>query len=242
MEVSKGAAHGLGLSQFAIVLGIVLFTRPLEVTVFVPRGSYCNETGQLSLQGAPGWDRPLHMGLPVAGASFLAACFSFVTYRAHEQGLWEQDYTQEAVDQMGMWDALFWAFCGSAHLVVGLVLCDPADLFGVLASPACMSFFVARACAPRAGGHSRFATEMNLAGYAGGVMLLAYQVTSPNGTAVLAVMILLDYMLLLGHAHDREAVVETACNARIFYACVGSLGCAALYAMGAQEQTLLHVS
>jgi hypothetical protein len=39
MEVSRGTAYGLGLSQFAVTLAVVLFFPPVEVVVYVPRAT-----------------------------------------------------------------------------------------------------------------------------------------------------------------------------------------------------------
>jgi hypothetical protein len=239
MEVSRGAAYGLGLSQFVITLGIVLFTPPMRVSVYVPRGTLNGTAFQVDAKPIE-----LQMGLPVVGTSFLAAVFALVTCKVHEQGLSGQDYQQDVVDQMGMWDMLFWVFCAASHAVVVLVVGDPADVFGTLSSTAFMSYFLFRACASK-GQHVNLTQEnFNIMGYGLGVLQAAYQLTEtrPNGTSILLVMIVLDYFLGIGHTYDRQATIDTVSNCRIFYICAGALGCAVLYAMDSQPQPVLQVS
>jgi hypothetical protein len=233
MDVSRGAAYGLGLSQFAIVLGIVLFFPGLAVDVYVPKGRLQNTTLTVNAEGVRA-----HMGMPVLGVSLLAAVFAMVTCKGHEQGLSEQDFQPDVVEQLGMWDLLFWVFSLAAHGIVGLVVCDPVDAFGAVSSTTFMAYFLYRACAPRSQNVNLTQENLNLLGYSLGVLQLAVQVTSTrdNGATVVMLVVVLDYFLGVGHTYDRQATIGTVSNCRLFYICAGTLGLGLLYAVGEPAQ------
>ena len=233
MDVSKGAAYGLGLSQFAIVMGIVLFFPGLEVDVYVPRGRLQNSTLTVGAEGVR-----VHMGMPVLGVSLLAAIFATVTCKAHEQGLSGQDFQPDVVEQLGMWDLLFWAFSLAAHGIVGLIVCDPVDAFGAVSSTTFMAYFLYRACVPRGQNVNLTQENLNLVGYSLGVLQLAAQVTSTRSNGATAVMLVevVDYFLGVGHTYDRQATIDTVSNCRLFYICAGTLGLALLYALSEPTQ------
>lgn len=227
MEVSRGAAYGLGLSQFAITMGIVLFSPAVEVDVYLAQARRNATTGLITAQIQ---SERVHMGLPVAGTAFLAAVFAMVTCKSHEQGLAGQDFQQDVLDQMGMWDALFWMFCGAMHGVALLFLCTPANAFGALLGTALTTYFLCRACAPKSQTVNLTQENLNLLGYGLGVLLIAYQVTDANGWSVLGLLVVVDYFLGIGHCYDRQATIDTVSHCRIFYICAGAIGCAVLYA------------
>lgn len=230
MDVSRGTAYGLGLSQFAITLGVVLFMPAVHVDVYVPSAQLTNTTDRLVVraQGAR-----LHMGMPVLGGSLLAAIFATVTCKAQEQGLMGQDYQPDVVQQMGMWDLIFWAFCLWVHGVVAVIVCDPMDVFGAISSTIFMAYFLYRACAPKGQMLNLTQENLNILGYCLGVLQVGYQLsdTRENGPTVLGLVIAVDYFLGIGHTYDREALIETVSNCRLFYICAGSLGTALLYGM-----------
>ncbi len=229
MEVSRGAAYGLGLSQFAIALGIVLFSPPVEVDVYVPRAHSNASKGEfvVAVERAK-----VHMGMPVGGAAFLAAVFAMVTCKTQEQGLSGQDFQQDVLDQMGMWDMLFWVFSAAVHGVVVLIVCSPVDAFGALSATAFTTYFLFRACAPKSQAVNLTQENLNLLGYGLGVLQIAYQVTDAraNGVSVVALLVVLDYFLGIGHTYDRQATIDTVSHCRIFYICAGAIGCSVLYA------------
>jgi hypothetical protein len=240
MEVSRGAAYGLGLSQFAITLGVVLFFPAVEVTVYVPHARL-NGTAAMSV-AAEGVR--VHMGMPVLGVALLAAVFATVTYRTHEQGLSGQDFQPDVVEQMGVWDLLFWGFCAAAHGVLAVTISDPVDAYGAVSCTAFMAYFLYRACAPK-GQHLNLTQEnLNILGYCLGVLQLAYQVTDTRGNGATAVMLMvvLDYFLGVGHTYDRQATIDTVSNCRLFYVCAAALGSALLYAMCDSEGGRFQVS
>lgn len=235
MDASRGAGYGLGISQFAIALGVVLLLPSVHVGVFVPRatlGVPGNSTAPQLTVRAEGVR--FHMGLPVLGVSLLAAIFSVVSCRTQEQGLSGQDYQPDVVEQMGLWDLLFWAFCMAAHATVALLVADPMDGFGAISCTAFMSYFLVRCCAPRGQSLTNLTQEnMHLLGYCFGMLQLAYQLTETrdNGAAALCLMVVVDYFLGFGHTYDRQATIDTVNNCRLFYVCAGGLGCTLLYGL-----------
>ena len=230
MEVTKGTAYGLGLSQCVITLGVVLFSPGVEVDVIV---AHFRLTGNHSSVGFSSEATSLHLGIGVVGTSFLAAMFAMVSYNTHEQGLAGQDFQADTLEQMGLWDPLFWAYCMMSHAMVTLVVGDPVDLFGALAATSFMSYFLFRACSPKGQTLNLTQENLNILGYGVGVMLLVVQLTDTraNGMSVVMLMVVLDYFLGIGHTYDRQATIETVSNSRLFYVCAGSVGLALLYAM-----------
>lgn len=234
MEASRGTAYGLGLSQCAITLGVVLFSPAVEVDVFVPHGSVdANRTSvRLSSTGAR-----VNMGMPVCAASLLAAVFATVAYKADEHSLSGQDFQPDVIEQMGMWDALFWAYCLAAHGVAVLLVCDPVDAFGGVSATAFMVYFLFRACYPKGQNVNLTQENLNILGYGLGVLQVVVQLTSTRGNGMTAVMLLvvLDYFMGIGHTYDRQATIGTVSNCRLFYVCAGTVGTALLYAMSGPE-------
>ena len=228
MEVSRGAAYGLGLSQFAITLGVVLFFRAVEVTVYVPHARLNGTAMSIAAEGLR-----VHMGMPVLGVSLLAAIFATVTCKTHEQGLSGQDFQPDVVEQLGMWDLLFWAFCLAVHGVVAVIVSDPVDAYGAVSCTAFMAYFLYRACAPKGQNVNLTQENLNILGYCVGVLQLAYQITDTRGNGATAVMlvVVLDYFLGIGHTYDRQATIDTVSNCRLFYICAAALGTALLYAV-----------
>lgn len=231
MEASRGTAYGLGLSQCAITLGFVLFFPPVDVLVYAPHGRLAGANGTtVALTATVG---RVFMGMPVLAASGLAAVFATVTYKVHTDSLSGQDFQADVVEQMGMWDMLFWAYCVLAHGIVVGIVCDPVNVFGAISSACFMGFFLGRACYPKGQDVNLTRENLNLLGYGLGVLQFAYQLTSTrsNGVSVLMLMVVLDYFLGVGHTYDRQATIDTVSNCRLFYICAGTVGTALLYAM-----------
>lgn len=240
MEVSRGTAYGVGLAQVAVTLGVLLFFPGVEVHLFLVHAGV-NNTRVVWGAGPDGAEViRAHMGMPVLLASALAAVFSTVTYRTYESGVAGQDFQQEVLDQIPMWDLLFWVYLMLVHAVAVLVVADPVDVFGLIASTCFMTYFLHRACAPKSQVLNLTQENLNIVGYCMGVLMAAYQFTSlrPHAGTTLMLLVVLDYFLGIGHTYDRQATIDTVANCRLFYICVGTLGTALLYAVcqeGAQE-------
>ena len=229
MEVSRGTAYGLGISQCAITLGIVLFSQHINVDVFVVKEAI-NDTND-ALQPKSITVTTIGMSMPILVASGLAACFSTVTYNMHEHGLSGLDYHQDTLDQAAMWDILFWAFSLVMHLDLVLLLANPVDLFGCISATSFMVYFLHRSCSPKGNSVSHTQENLNLVGYCVGVLQVMFQVSDSrsNSVTLILLMVIIDYFLGIGHTWDRQATIETITNCRLFYVCCGILVLDALY-------------
>ena len=232
MEVTKGTAYGLGLSQCALTLGVILFFPPVDVDVYLLQG-HINVTSR-GISITPDKDMRgmrVFMAMPLLLASALAAGFATMTCRVQTEfsGL---DYQPDALDQLGMWEMVFWLYCLLAHAIVVCVISDPVDVFGSVSGPCFMVYFLYRACAPKPASLNLTQENLNLLGYGLGVLQTAYQMTEtrPNGPTVIMLVVVLDYFLGVGHCYDRQATLDTAANCRLFYVCAGSFALAGLYA------------
>lgn len=103
LEVSRGTAYGLALSQMALSLGAVLFFPAVHVQIFVPAVKVVN--GTLDDNGGVS---PASFNVAVAGPllllSSLTVWFSGVTMTLHEQGGLCSDYTSDAMENTHFWD------------------------------------------------------------------------------------------------------------------------------------------
>lgn len=240
MEVSRGAAYGLGLSQCAIVLGVVLFSPSVQVDVFVAHVRF-NGTIPNVVLISDTQTMKAHMGLPMLAASALAGIFATVTCHSYDTGISGQDFQPEVLEQLGLWDMLFWAYCLITHCMVVLMVANPVDLYGCVSGTVFMVYFLCRACSPK-GQHASLTQEnLNILGYCLGVLQLVYQTSDSRsgvGSAVM-LMVVLDYFLGVGHTYDRHTTIETVTNCRLFYICAGSLCLAIFYSMYNVSETPL---
>jgi hypothetical protein len=104
VDISRGTAYGLSLSQMALALGCALFFPAVRVQVFAPQVAVVNGTlapdGGLSA-GAP---VQLSLGLPLLASAACTLWFSAVTMSMHEQNALDGDYVREGLEGAGVWD------------------------------------------------------------------------------------------------------------------------------------------
>jgi len=230
MEVSRGTAYGIGLAQVAVTLGVLLFCPSVEVHVFLAHAKINGTRGvtEDALETYSG-----HLGMPILLGSALVAIFSTVTYRTYETGISGQDYVPDVLEQISMWDLLFWVYLLLLHIIAVLVVADPVDLYGLMASSSFMTYFLHRACSPKGPLISLTQENLNLVGYCFGVLMVAYQITEThaNSAAILMLLVVTDYFLGIGHTYDKQATIDTVANCRLFYVCLGTLATAFAYAV-----------
>jgi len=233
MEVSRGTAYGLGLSQALGTLALVLFLPEPVMQAFTIQAE--NVNGTLVLIGPKGpVVSSVSMGMPVLLVSLMAAVFSTLTYRMHEEGLSGLDFQSDTVEQLAMWDLVFWCYCLGAHCVVVGLLTSPANAFGWLSSTCFMVYFLFRICAPKSQAPNMTQENLNILGYFIGVGMAGYQIPAHmqgDGATVLMSLVVLDYFLGVGHTWDRQATIDTVTNCRLFYLCCSSFGVALLYSV-----------
>ena len=234
MELSRGTAYGVGLSQLAVTLGIVLFFPGVEIDMFLIRAHVNASTGALFMTASTDIQgMRMHMGLPVILSSCLCAVFSTMTYRLFEAGLSGQDFQQDVLDQASMWDLVFWLYVFLAHCIVVVITADPVDVYGGISCACFMVYFLFRACAPKGQNMNITQENLNILGYCIGILMMVYQMTDTRGfgASVVMLVVVVDYFLGIGHTYDRQATIDTVANCRLFYACAGTLSTVCLYAM-----------
>jgi hypothetical protein len=206
----------------------------VDVDVYIVQGHINLTTRGLSVDASEDFQGlRVFMAMPLMMASLLAAVFSTATYKTYEMGFANQDFQQEAMNEVGLWDLMFWVYCLMIHAIVVLIMGDPVNVFGAVSATCFMVYFLHRACAPK-GQHLNLTQEnINILGYCVGVLQMAYQLTDTrsNGSMVVMVVVVLDYFLGVGHTYDRQATLDTVANCRLFYVCVTALSLSCLYAL-----------
>lgn len=105
VDVSRGTAYGLSLSQMAVSLGSVLFFPAVRVQVYLPVVESTNGTFFEA-------DSVLHIqlcGLVLGPLLLLSAAwvvwFSLITMTLQDKNsLSTYDYNQESLDSLGLWN------------------------------------------------------------------------------------------------------------------------------------------
>jgi hypothetical protein len=240
LQISRASAFALCLSQVAVTLAVIAYYPPVHVQFFTchPR----IENGTLTLPESVLSVSNVGLSVPFLALSCLAVLFSTTTAGLVERGLLQQDnqYTYEIIHETGLWDAIFWAFCGGAHATVITVVISPADAYAVSISSLLVIFFLGRLCAPRVSQQLSMTQEnFNLLGLFAGLLIVGYNIPDSHSgrSAALMVTCLLDYMLCVGHTWDVTPTMDCVTNCRLFWVCSASLCLAALY--GAWHDHLL---
>lgn len=234
MDLSRGTAYGVCLSQCALTLAVILFCPRVDVDVYIVQGHINTTTRGLAVNPSNDFKGlRVFMAMPLMLSSMMAAFFSTVTYRAYEQGFADHDFQQDVMNEVGLWDLMFWVYCALAHAIVIFIISDPVDIFGALSATSFMVYFLYRACAPKGQNLNLTQENVNILFYCLGVSQMAYQLTDTrgNGATVVMLVVVLDYFLGVGHTYDRLATLDTIANCRLFYVCVASISLACLYAL-----------
>ena len=105
VDVSRGTAYGLSLSQMAVSFGSVLFFPAVHVQLYFPAAEAVNGT----LAGDGHLLLPHVWGLGLGPLQLLFSAwvvwFSFLTMNLQDKNLLSScDYNQEAVESLGFWD------------------------------------------------------------------------------------------------------------------------------------------
>lgn len=238
MEVSRGTAYGIGFSQCAVTLAVILFFPPVDVDVFHVHGHINLSTRVLlidpmkDIRGAR-----VFMSLPTFLSSLMAVSFSTLTYNAYETGFSGQDYNAEALEQTFLWNFMFWMYCLVVHAVVAFIVTDPVDVFAAISGTCFMVYFLHRICYPRGPMLNLTQVNFNVLGYCLGLGQIGYQITDarPYACYGICMLVVFDYFLGFGHTFDLQATLDTVANCRLWYVCIVSLSLAFLYAISGPD-------
>jgi len=105
VDVSRGTAYGLSLSQMAVSFGSVLFFPAVHVQLYAPAVGPVN--GTLASGGCLPLPHVWGLGLGPLQLMFSAwvVWFSFLTLSLQDKNLLSScDYNQEGVESLGFWD------------------------------------------------------------------------------------------------------------------------------------------
>lgn len=238
LQVSRASAFALCMSQVAVTLAVIAYYPPVHVQFFTCHPQISN--GTLTLPDSQLLVSNVGLSVPFLALSCLAVLFSTTTAGLIERGvLQDNQYTFEMLHESGLWDAIFWAFCGGAHAIVITVVMSPADAYAVSISSLLIIYFLGRLCAPRFSQISMTQENFNLLGLFAGLLIVGYNIPDSHSgrSAALMVTCLLDYMLGVGHTWDASPTMDVVSNCRLFWVCSASLCLAALY--GAWHDHLL---
>jgi hypothetical protein len=182
------------------------------------------------------------LALPFLALSCIAALFSTTTASLIQKNALNLDspYTHETLSETGLWDLAFWTYCMGTHVLVLLVSLSPGDVFAISLASILTVYFLAHACQPRSGNSVSLIQEnFNLLGYFTGILIALYSIpdSHPGRSAAVAVTVLLDYILAVGHTFDNEPEMDVITNCRVFWTCFSSFCLSGLY--GAWHDNLL---
>jgi hypothetical protein len=235
-----GTLYLLGMSQFLLVLCVVLFYPDVRVQLFMFYPQVVNGT----LSHDPGDTRSFEtsMYLPVVVGSFLATVFVSTTFQLQENGqLGDNDsYSLETLAETGLWDYIFWAFVSIVHLTCVMLMGTPLDIFAMFLSVFLQVNFLVRICYPNREEHRNVTkSNINIMGLAVGFMIMMYTIPSGgnNRYVIFFLLFLFDYFLCIGHVWDNSPRMVTIGNCRLCYATAVPLCMACLY--GAWKDKLL---
>lgn len=213
IDVSRGTAYGLCVSQVLLTFACILYSPHREIVVYTLKSP--TNTTNLSV-----YEAHIHVQWMFACLSFLAFFFSIQTMKYNEEDLSNLDYTLEFVEQNMLWDFMFWIYSiGSHFLLFGIVL-NVCDVYLLAFCTIISHYALSKGCLPRGENINITRDNLNLLFYVGAIMLIFINAQKQ----VLIIWIcMLDYCLAAGHTWDKLATVDTIINCRLFYICSQSL-------------------
>lgn len=232
MSIS-GLIYFLGMSQFLLLFGMIMFGDNVKVQTFL----YTPRTVNGSLSHDPGDIKTasISLALPLLLASLLAAVFVSNTFSLSESGILQPDqtYSSEIIAETGLWDTIFWVFVFLVHLCCVLTLNTPVDLYAAVGALFLQIEYLTKLCRPVEPDKSRNFMQSNLhiLGLVAGLAISVYNIP-PDGNnrySIFFILFLFDYFLCIGHTWDACPKMITVCNCRLCYACTAPLCLAALY-------------
>ena len=231
LQLSQASAFALCVSQLAVTAAVIMYYPPVQVELYTSHPLVVN--GTLSSPSASLSVFKTGLSMPFLALSCVAVLFSTTTAGLVQRGVLQQDnqYTFELLNETGLWDPIFWVFCSGVHAMVITIVMSPADTYAACISILLIIYFLARMCAPRFSQVSMTQENMNLLGFCGGLLIAAYNIpdTHSGRGGALMILVLLDYMLGVGHTWDMPPAMDTVTNCRLFWVCCASLCLAALY-------------
>ena len=230
--------YAAGVLQFMLMCALYFFCPAVHTTLvsYSPSHGF-NATHPVGAVHTFG----LTLGLPCVVVSIGILGFVSATVGLEGSGHEGQQYTREALAEMGPWDLCFWFVVAGVHLVGVLAACSPVDGFACVVAAYAMVRALQCLCAPTSEEPSVMRVNSSVAGYVFGMGVAVYCVPpeDDNRYVIFFLQGLLDYILVVGHTWDRSPTVQTVGNCRLCWALSASLCTGALYA-GYNERLLMH--
>jgi hypothetical protein len=218
---SGALAAGLGVGQVALLVMVVLCYPAAKVQTYMYTPCVVNG----SLSRACGHVTSTWVDLaPVCGVLSLAvAAFVIDTFNKAEAGKLQEEFTfsGEGGEGLNHWNAHFWFVVAWTHCVLVFMMGNPAHIYTAAGAAGVMTYALARICRPQdpeqGSSASAFAGTLIYIG-AAGVVFQGIPRDYPNRWGLGGVVLLMDYVLRVGHVWDRATTMETVANCRVMYA------------------------
>ena len=214
IDVSRGTAYGLCISQILFTIACILYSPHREIVVYTLK----NPTNTTTLERV---ETHVHVQWTFACLSFLAFFFSSQTMHYNDVEVAMSDFNVDFIENNVMWDFMFWVYgLGSHFLLVGIIM-QISDVYCLVFCSVLLTYSLYKLCYPRS--HQLNMTRENIfmLGYILGIYLVFINSQKPD---LIVWIVILDYCLGLGHVWDKNATtVDTIINCRLFYICCQSL-------------------
>jgi hypothetical protein len=231
-----------GISQWLIMLAVVSFYPNVQVQVYSYVPHLVNATvvdiTDTSVSCGEARVATLSMVMPCLVLAAFVTLFVTSSKSLHEENAWEQAYSVDNMRQLGLWDTVFWCLVAVQHAVAFAMVASPVNLFALVCAVYFCTLFLYHLCAPLSANteympahYAHAAANVNMLGYALGVGIVCYVAppTKSNRVLFLFLVVMLDYLLGIGHTWDRSIYMETVANCRLCYVCGSILITAGMY-------------
>ncbi len=236
---SYGGVYVFGVVQLLVICACIFCYPAATVQMFV----YTPQVANGTLSHAHGRQSVLVFGLDLLCIliSLLVASFVSNTFGLVDSGVLQSHggFTPESLQQVGLWDPLFWVVTALAHFTAVVAACSPVYAHSAFLAALLLTDSLRELCAPVDPERGPTLVNFGLVRYMLGIAVAVMAVPAGCSAryAILLIMGVLDYFLGVGHTWDRAPTLETVANCRLFWASGTSLCLAALY--GAWNDALL---
>ena len=227
----------LGIFQFFAMAYEVLTYPPLTSILFTYSASVgFNATRDVGVVHIYSLD----LGMPCLVVSLGVLVFVSVSIHLASDGLGDSlSYSDENLTSLGYWNALFWFDLLGIHLVWVATVCSLVDLFACLVGVYLLVHSLFVICRPVSDDHLTMQTNSWIVAFVSGLVVVLYCTPAqyPGRYVTILLIVILDYILVVGHTFDRSPTVQTVLNCRLCWTLSSCLCLAALY--GSSHDRLL---
>ena len=220
-ELSRATGLGFLVSQAPILVFLMMYYPEPRATLYTTRVT--NGTS-VDVQSDEYGTATIFMLASAAGVSF-----SFMTAQLQEMGTVDNmvEYTEDLMSNLHVWNAVTWAVAFLTHGIVVAQVCTPVNTYFLALTAIGIVYAVQCMCAPgrRRSDSLALIVFMILAGTVYSEMHAKHGLRLVGFTA----LAMADVVLVVGHAFDANANMETIANSRVFYCSFSIVLLLALY-------------